>query len=238
MRNLLLLATGLSVVAVTACKKQEDVLEGAPAPSAVTAPPEAAPVAPPAPPAPPAAPPTPLPNGSGFAPAMAPGIANSGPGTGTARWTAPTTWTAQTPNTPMRVAQWALPAGPGLEAECAMFHFSGGGSVDGNVQRWIRQFEAPGAPADGSGAPPEAERAERTANGVKVTLVRTAGTYLSRTPSMLGPLVKKPNFAMFAAIFEVPGDPYFLKCVGSEPVLKEQEKAMVALVDSFTPGAP
>ena len=135
----------------------------------------------------------------------------------------------------MRVAQWELPAPAGKEAECAMFHFSGGGGVDDNINRWIRQFDRPGTPADGSGSPPDGDRAILEVNGVKVTMARTQGTFKTQGVTMAGPVERKENYALFAAIFEAPGDPYFLKCVGHTEVITAEEKAMVGLVNSFVP---
>ena len=169
------------------------------------------------------------------APAPADGSAALAGGTGKAQWTAPPAWTSETPASSMRVAQWKLPAPAGKEGECAMFHFSGGGDVDSNIKRWIAQFERPGAPPDGSGAPPDGDRALLTVNGVKVTMARTQGTYKTQGVTMQGPVVRKENYALFAAIFEAPGDPYFLKCVGSTEVITAEEKAMVGLVQSFVP---
>ena len=176
--------------------------------------------------------PTPTP-----APALpaADGSAALAGGSGKAQWTAPPTWTVETPSSSMRVAQWELPAPAGKEAECAMFHFSGGGGVDDNINRWIRQFDRPGTPADGSGSPPDGDRAILQINGVQVTMARTQGTFKTQGVTMAGPVERKENYALFAAIFEAPGDPYFLKCVGHADVITAEEKAMVGLVNSFVP---
>lgn len=202
-------------IPLTACSKKEDALGAS----------MAAPVAEPAAAAPAAAPAMPAAEGS---------AALAG-GTGKAQWTAPPTWTVETPSSSMRVAQWELPAPAGKEAECAMFHFSGGGGVDDNINRWIRQFDRPGTPADGSGSPPDGDRAILEVNGVKVTMARTQGTYKTQGVTMAGPVERKENYALFAAIFEAPGDPYFLKCVGHADVITAEEKAMVGLVNSFVP---
>ncbi len=202
-------------IPLTACSKKEDALGAS----------MAAPVAEPAAAAPAAAPAMPAAEGS---------AALAG-GTGKAQWTAPPTWTVETPSSSMRVAQWELPAPAGKEAECAMFHFSGGGGVDDNINRWIRQFDRPGTPADGSGSPPDGDRAILEVNGVKVTMARTQGTFKTQGVTMAGPVERKENYALFAAIFEAPGDPYFLKCVGHTEVIAAEEKAMVGLVNSFVP---
>lgn len=207
----LLLAASLPL---TACSKKEDALGT----SLAAAPTAEAPSPTPAPALP-----------------AADGSAALAGGTGKAQWTAPPTWTVETPSSSMRVAQWELPAPAGKEAECAMFHFSGGGGVDDNINRWIRQFDRPGTPADGSGSPPDGDRAILQINGVKVTMARTQGTYKTQGVTMAGPVQRKENYALFAAIFEAPGDPYFLKCVGSVEVMTAEEKAMVGLVNSFVP---
>lgn len=195
------------------CSKREDALG-----TSIAAPAEPAQAAPAAPPV---APP-------------ADGSAALAGGTGKAQWTAPPTWKVTPPASSMRVAQWQLPAPSGKEGECAMFHFSGGGDVESNVRRWIGQFERPGA-SDGSGSAPDGDRAVVNVNGVKVTMARTQGTYKTQGPTMAGPVERKENYALFAAIFEAPGDPYFLKCVGSTEVITAEEKAMVGLVQSFVP---
>ena len=209
--TLLLLAASLPLAA---CSKKEDELGTS----------MAAPVAEPAAAAPAAA------------PAHAPeGSAALAGGAGKAQWTAPPNWTVQPPSSSMRVAQWKLPAAPGKEGECAMFHFSGGGGVEDNINRWIRQFDRPGTPPDGSGSPPDGDRAILNVSGVQVTMARTQGTYKTQGVTMAGPVQRKENYALFAAIFEAPGDPYFLKCVGSVEVMTAEEKAMVGLVNSFVP---
>jgi hypothetical protein len=209
--TLLLLAASLPL---TACSKKEDALGAS----------MAAPVAEP----------SATPSAAAPAPALDGSAALAG-GTGKAQWTAPPTWTVETPASSMRVAQWELPAPAGKEAECAMFHFSGGGGVDDNINRWIRQFDRPSAPADGSGSPPDGDRAILQVNGVQVTMARTQGTYKTQGVTMAGPVERKENYALFAAIFEAPGDPYFLKCVGHTEVITAEEKAMVGLVNSFVP---
>jgi hypothetical protein len=209
--TLLLLAASLPL---TACSKKEDALG-----TSIAAAPAAEALAPTPAPAVPAA----------------DGSAALAGGTGKAQWTAPPTWTVEAPASSMRVAQWELPAPAGKEAECAMFHFSGGGGVDDNINRWIRQFDRPGTPADGSGSPPDGDRAILDVNGVKVTMARTQGTFKTQGVTMAGPVERKENYALFAAIFEAPGDPYFLKCVGHAEVIAAEEKAMVGLVNSFIP---
>ena len=57
-------------------------------------------------------------------------------------WTGPPSWTKQPPSNEMRIAQYLVPhvADDAVDAECVVSRF-GGGSVNENVDRWIRQFD-------------------------------------------------------------------------------------------------
>ncbi|MDE2824977.1 MAG: hypothetical protein OXI89_01820, partial [Gemmatimonadota bacterium] len=113
-------------------------------------------------------------------------------------WTVPARWEVQPPRT-MRVATYLIPKDdeddePG---ECAVFYFGRGqgGSVELNLQRWRDQFES-----DTGGQPSLAER-NSTINGLAVTTVSLAGTYLaSMGPMFQSGAVKKPGYRMLGAI--------------------------------------
>ena len=130
----------------------------------------------------------------------------------------------------MRVAQWALPgSSDDAPADCVLFHFPGGGGVDDNIQRWLGQFAQP----DGDSSAAAAFRAEREVEGLRVTLVRVEGTYRDQMPPMTGPIIERPSYGLFGAVFTPPGDPYFLKCTGPAVVIAGQQEAMVSFIDSF-----
>ena len=60
--------------------------------------------------------------------------------------------------------------------ECAVFYFGAGqgGGVEANVTRWVGQFQTDTA----------AKRSSKTINGIKVTMVDVAGTYLYKPAPM------------------------------------------------------
>jgi hypothetical protein len=69
-------------------------------------------------------------------------------------WTDPPDWKRFPPINAMRVAQYKITAAPGdhEDAECAVTTFGAdqGGPVEGNIERWIDQFD----PASRSASPP------------------------------------------------------------------------------------
>jgi hypothetical protein len=141
-------------------------------------------------------------------------------------WAAPSEWTSQPPSSEMRLAQWALPGS--TPAECAVFHFAGGGTAQDNVQRWVRQFEpTPGVVDE------EAQQAEIESNGLTITLVRAGGTYLAQGPTMEGPVERRPDHRLFGAITTIGEQMYFLKCVGPDATMQTHESGMVSLARSL-----
>lgn len=132
---------------------------------------------------------------------------------GGVRWAAPQGWT-QGPERPMRAATYRVPAAAGdsEDAECAVFYFGvgQGGTVKANVDRWFRQFEQP----DGQPSSKVAKVEEQTINGLKITTVSLAGTYLASRGPMAQQAAAKPGFHMLAAIVEAPQGPVFFKLTG------------------------
>ena len=162
------------------------------------------------------------------APAEAAEVAASGvPGIA---WQTPTAWTQQPPSNAMRLAQWVLPGTEGSgEAQCALFSFPGGGSIEANIGRWIAQFEQP----DGSESAEHAERMTLDVQGIDVNLVQVTGTFLSPDPSMRGPVDPRPDHALFAAIFETTPSPHFLKCTGPRKTIGDRALELITFVTSF-----
>jgi hypothetical protein len=132
-------------------------------------------------------------------------------------WTTPAAWqSAPNPN-PMRLATYKVGAGSEMTVARA------GGSVDANVQRWTTQFD--GAPA--------ADRSEKQVNGLKVTVVRIAGTFLGG--GMTNAPEKHDGWAMQAAIVESSGPPYFFKLLGPADQVSAARPAFDALIASLAP---
>ncbi|MFT4702377.1 MAG: hypothetical protein ACI81R_000061 [Bradymonadia bacterium] len=149
---------------------------------------------------------------------------------GEAQWTLPPGWRSEPPSSSMRVAQFVMPATDELGAiECALFRFPGGGSTDANISRWVGQFEQP----DGSSSEERAQRMTMQVGGVEATLLQVTGTFTSQGPTMQGPPERFDEHALFAAVFETPDAPHFLKCTGSRISIGAQAEALSRFVGSF-----
>ncbi|MCX6623131.1 MAG: hypothetical protein NTY38_19100 [Acidobacteria bacterium] len=126
------------------------------------------------------------------------------------KWTPPAAWKAQ-PQRPMRAATYSVPkdAADHEDGECAVFYFGPGmgGSVDANLQRWIRQFEAPG----GGPADKLAKISKSTANGLPVTRIDLTGTYKRAAGPMMQATTSKPGYRLLGAIVEGPQGAVFFK---------------------------
>ena len=146
-------------------------------------------------------------------------------------WTVPARWEAQPPRM-MRVATYLIPkdAEDDEPGECAVFYFGRGqgGSVDLNLQRWREQFET-----DTGGQPSLAER-KSTINGLAVTTVSLAGTYLaSMGPMFQSGAVKKPGYRMLGAIIEAPEGNVFVKLTGPEKTVLGADGEFQAFLNSL-----
>ena len=146
-------------------------------------------------------------------------------------WTVPPRWEVQ-PTRTMRVATYLIPKDdeddePG---ECAVFYFGRGqgGSVDLNLQRWRDQFETD------TGGPPSLAERKSTINGLAVTTVSLAGTYLaSMGPMFQSGAVKKPGYRMLGAIVEAPEGNVFVKLTGPEKTVLGADGEFQAFLNSL-----
>ncbi len=142
-------------------------------------------------------------------------------------WTVPARWSALPPK-PMRVATYIIPGpnGSADSAECAVYFFGTGqgGGVDDNVARWSGQFE---------GSPKAATTAE-TINGLSVTTVHIAGTYLSPGGPMMQSQGAVKDYRLLGAIVQAPEGNVFFKTTGPAAVIAGTESEFQALLHSFT----
>lgn len=139
-------------------------------------------------------------------------------------WTAPKSWTPQGER-PMRVATYSIPAAGGAEpGECAVFYFGSGqgGDVRANIDRWIGQFKADSKPDESS----------RTVNGIHVTTVKVAGTYLAPSGPMMQSSGEKAGYRLVGTIVEAPEGAVFFKATGPAATIAAAEPDITALVDS------
>jgi hypothetical protein len=141
-------------------------------------------------------------------------------------WRVPAGWETQAPR-PMRVATYAVPAAAGDAegGECGVFFFgtSQGGDPESNIARWSAQF-------DGSPAP---ERSTREANGIPVTIVKIAGTYLAPGGPMMQSQGKKEDFRLLGAIVQAPQGSVFFKLTGPSKTITSAESDFDALIASI-----
>ncbi len=130
----------------------------------------------------------------------------------------------------MRAAEWLVPRTPGDtdDAECFAITFGAGkgGSVDDNVDRWVKQF-------DPQTAPPV--RTTHTVHGMNVTRVEVGGTYKAMQMPAAAPSSPHASWRLVGAIVEAPSGTWFFKLTGPDATVKAASKEMDALVDSMHP---
>ena len=153
----------------------------------------------------------------------------------------PKTWEQTKPTSPLRLAQFTIPAEKGDQepVELAIFSFKGGagGGVQPNVLRWINQFQ----PKDRQVKITTGESKQGEGKEAPYVFVDIKGTYNMQVgPPIMGKTKPLPNARMLAVIigirWEEPaeGDAkepekksaiYFLKMAGPEKTVTANEKA-------------
>ncbi len=136
------------------------------------------------------------------------------------RFMAPDSWKQTEPSSSMRKAQFELSTDAGHTAELVFFYFgpSGGGGVQANVDRWMKQFK------DIQSQNIE----EKIVEEVKVTYARATGTFLSGSP--FGPKTPKPDHSLFGAIVEGSQGSIFLKLIGRTKAVLAHEQAVTEMI--------
>ena len=123
----------------------------------------------------------------------------------------------------LRVVDPANPTGP--SADVVFFHFGAGqgGDVNGNISRWIGQFE------NKDTLKPVVETAD--IKGHKVTRVRVdSGTFSSGMPG--GPTTPMTDYGMYGAILESKEGDVFIKLTGPAALVRAAAKDFEAMVQS------
>lgn len=141
-------------------------------------------------------------------------------------WDVPEGLRPVAPMSSMRVAQYELPPETSGNApgELALFFFGPGvgGETRANLERWAIQFRQP----DGGNTMDRAAIETFTADsGLKVTTIALTGTY---QPSQMSsaPSFDHPGWALYGAVVEGDGGPWFFKAVGPEPVIEAHRGAL------------
>ncbi len=141
-------------------------------------------------------------------------------------WSVPSRW-GQQPQRQMRVATYDVPSmkGDGNSGECAVFFFGKGqgGGVDANIDRWVGQFENAEGP----------KRSTKTINGMEVTLVEIAGTYLAPGGPAMQSQGKLENYRLLGGIVNAPDGGVFFKFVGPATTVAEAENEFGEMIGSI-----
>ena len=141
-------------------------------------------------------------------------------------WTRPEGWVVGAPRQ-MRIATYDVPAAGGDNegGECAIFYFGSGqgGDVDQNINRWVDQFENPG----------KVDRSSKVVNGMSVTMVKIAGTYLAPSGPMMESQGKKENYRLLGAIVNAPEGMVFFKYTGPAKTVEASEGEFNSLIESL-----
>lgn len=145
------------------------------------------------------------------------------------KFTVPAGWIEEERASTMRVAQYRLPkaATDDEDASLVLYYFGQGqgGSATANVERWVGQMKQ----ADGSS--PKEEHLE--VNGLKVTTVDVAGTYVAETAPGSGTFHNKPDYRLRAAVVETPNGSYYVKLVGPAKTVEQWNESFLAYIKSF-----
>jgi len=146
-------------------------------------------------------------------------------------WSDPPSWKRSLKQVPMRKATYQIPHAPKdkEDAELGIFYFGAGqgGTVDANVERWVKQFSD--VPVD------KVKRADRSANGLVQHTVEIASGTFNASSMMQGPSKPKENFALLGAIIEAPSGEYFFKLTGPAETVAAARADFYKLLDSVQP---
>jgi hypothetical protein len=144
------------------------------------------------------------------------------------KFTVPAGWIEEERTSSMRIAQYRLPKTETdtEDASLILYYFGGqGGSAAANIERWIGQMKQ----AEGNSAKQESLEV----NGLKVTTVDVAGTYVAETAPGSGTFHNNPGYRLRAAVVETPNGPYFVKLVGPEKTVTRWNESFLSYVKSF-----
>jgi hypothetical protein len=143
-------------------------------------------------------------------------------------WVDPPAFKRVPPSNPMRKASFVVPrvAGDTEDGELTVFYFGPGqgGSIDANVDRWVKQF--------GEVKPGDVKRADREANGLRQHTVELESGTFSAGMGMGGGKPKE-NFGLIGGIVETPSGAYFFKLTGPSKTVKKAKPDFYKLLDSI-----
>ena len=140
----------------------------------------------------------------------------------------PAEWNRVEPRSSMRMLEAEIP-GSGGSGEISMYYFGpgGGGGPAANIERWKSQVVLD------AGAP-EPITQSRESDGVRRIWIELEGTVKASTIGSF-PTTDQPDFALYGAVIEAPGGPWFLRAVAPAATMREQRQAFLAMLDSARP---
>jgi hypothetical protein len=151
----------------------------------------------------------------------------------TLKFTVPTGWIEEQRTSSMRVAQYRLPkTSTDTEDASLVLYYVGqgqGGSTAANIERWVSQMQQ----ADSASSKDKAKEETFEANGLKVTTVDVAGSYVAETTPGSGTFHNKPGYRLRAAVVETPKGSYFVKLVGPEKTVTHWNDSFLSYLRSF-----
>jgi hypothetical protein len=149
------------------------------------------------------------------------------------KFTVPPGWIEEERTSSMRVAQYRLTRAEGdTENGSLVLYYFGqgqGGSTAANIERWVGQMKQ----AEGRSLREVAKEERFDVNGLKVTSVDVAGTYVAETTPGSGTFENKPGYRLLAAVVETPVGPYFLKLIGPEKTVARWHESFFGFLKSF-----
>jgi hypothetical protein len=145
------------------------------------------------------------------------------------KFTVPAGWIEEERTSSMRVAQYRLPKATTdtEDASLVLYYFgqNQGGSAAANVERWVSQMK------QAEGSSPKQESLE--VNGLKVTTVDVAGTYVAETAPGSGTFHNNAGYRLRAAVVETPNGNYYVKLVGPEKTVTQWNDSFLGYIKSF-----
>jgi len=175
---------------------------------------------------------TPLPPSSGPGPVQAAPTAQSATPPVEIAWQDPPSFRRVPPKNAMRKASYEVPHAPGdtEDGELAVFYFGPGqgGSIDANVDRWVKQFSGV--------AQSDVKRADRVLkSGLRLHTVEIVhGTFESGMPGTSGG--PKKEYGLEGAIVEAPSGAYFFKMTGPTKTVAAARTAFNEMLDGVHAG--
>jgi hypothetical protein len=145
-------------------------------------------------------------------------------------FTVPTEWMSESPETPMRLAQYRV-AGSGGAAALIVYRFAGGGSAQANVERWVSQFHA----ADGSSARDRAVVTREQRTPLTLTSLDVSGSYSGQQMPGAPAQPAIADARLLALVVEGSDDPYFFKLLGPASTVSQWADAWRELAASVAP---